>query len=68
MTDNQRLPPILLTNLKDQLIISLMKRCMNENGILKVPVSEIDDTGQDYMIMECDHDNREFILTLGKKS
>jgi len=63
-----RIPPIMLRNLKDQMLITLMKKLMDANGILKIPVDDVDDTEQDYLIMECDTEKRVFILTIGKKN
>ena len=63
-----RIPPIMLRNLKDQMLITLMKKLMDANGILKIAVDDVDDTEQDYLIMECDTEKRVFILTIGKKN
>lgn len=51
--------------LKDQLLICLVKRA---GGRVEIPVSEVDDTGQDLLSMEVDHSLRSFTLVASKKS
>jgi hypothetical protein len=53
--------------LRDQLIIVLAKR-LAKDGVLRIPVKEIDDTGQDMMTFEVDQKTNEFVFRLRKKS
>lgn len=55
----------LLDDLKDQLLIVLLKRL---GGKLDVPVSEVDDTGQDVMLFSVDLETRVFRFEVQKKS
>jgi hypothetical protein len=55
----------LLDDLKDQLLIVFLKRL---GGKLIVPVTEIDDTGNDLFAFRVDMDTRDFHFELLKKS
>lgn len=57
----------LLDDMKDQLIIVLMKRLVDDNGKLQIPCDEIDDTGSDTLSFRVDED-RVFHFQMGKKS
>jgi hypothetical protein len=57
--------PIIVDRLKDQLLISLMKRVMTVDGNLVVPVSEVIETEDQYVIIDCDTRSKQFLLTLG---
>jgi len=50
--------------MKDQLIIVLVNRL---GGTVKVPVNEIDDTGQYLMMLQLDQDDRTFTFSVRKK-
>ncbi len=55
-----------LARIKDQILITLLKR-LAVNGEVKVPVHELDDTGQDLVDMSIDQKERVFTFTLKKK-
>ena len=57
----------LLDNMKDQLIIVLMKRLADKEGRLSIPCAEIDDTGDDLLAFRVSAD-RVFHFELHKKS
>lgn len=59
------LSPEIVQRLKDQLLICLVKRA---GGVVEFPVSEVDDTSQDVLLLEFNSDTRGFTLTAGKKS
>lgn len=66
--DVGKVPPVLVSNLKDQMLIALVKRAVDDDGVLLIPVAEVDDTGQDLMHVMCDVENRNFVLTITAKS
>lgn len=57
----------LLENMRDQLVIVLIKRLLRgaPGKALRVPVVEIDDTHQDMLMMRLD--GRDFVFELRKK-
>lgn len=55
----------LIDELKNQLLITLIKRA---GGAVEIPVSEVDDTGQDLLNMRVDPDKRLFYFSISKKS
>ncbi len=57
----------LLDDLKDQLIIVLMKRLMDDKNQVRFHVSEIDDTGGQILAMEILED-KTFLFTVKDKS
>ena len=57
------------SRLKDQMLIVMMKRLLNNQiGVLEFPVAEVDDTGQWTCLLKMDHDRRTFVFQLNKKS
>ncbi len=54
----------VMDDLKDQLLIVLLKRL---GGVASIPVTEVDDTGQDMLAFRID-ENRVFHFELRKKS
>lgn len=56
----------LLENMKDQLIIVLMKR-LQRNGKVRIPIKEIDDTGGDILSFRLSDDCKDFVFVLSKK-
>lgn len=50
----------------DQLMIVCMKRLADNDGVVRIPVAEVDDTGRDILSFQIV--DREFIFQLGKKS
>lgn len=56
-----------LSRVKDQILITLLKR-LAKNGEVKIPVKELDDTGQDLVDMSIDQKEGVFTFTLKKKS
>jgi hypothetical protein len=56
----------VLDDFKDQLLIVLIKRLADENGNLTIPLSEMDDTGQDMLAFAVR--NNAFQFELRKKS
>lgn len=56
----------LIDDLKDQLLIVLLKR-LAVDGKVSIPVEEIDDTGGDVLSFSID-ESRVFNFVLGKKS
>ena len=57
----------ILDDMKDQLLIILMKRLAVE-GVVVIPLVEMDDTGQDTLAFRIDPVSKEFIFNLGRKS
>lgn len=57
----------LIDNMKDQLLIVLIKRLANDEGKLKIPCEEIDDTYNDTLAFSVDA-KKVFHFQLGKKS
>lgn len=55
----------LIDDLKEQLLIVFLKRL---GGKVTVPVSEVDDTGQDLFAFRVDPDTKEFHFELRRKS
>lgn len=51
--------------MKDQLLIVLLKRL---GGPQNIPAAEIDDTGQDLLMMSLDPDTRVYHFEVAKKS
>jgi len=51
---------------RKQLLVTLIKRSAVNNK-LSIPVSEIDNTGQDILSMKASDDHRSIIFTLSKK-
>ena len=60
-----RLPFDAEQRLKDQMLIVLLKRLGDH---ITVPISELDDTGQDILEFEVDQKARHFVFKLRKKS
>jgi hypothetical protein len=58
----------VLDDLKDQLVIVLIKRLADANGNLVIPVSEIDDTGSDMLAFRVDPDTYDFHFQTRKKN
>jgi hypothetical protein len=58
----------VMEELKEQLLIVFLKRLVDKNGELSVPIAEIDDTGQNTLAFSVNPDTRTFHFTLGKKS
>lgn len=58
----------LLEDLKDQLLVVLLKRLKAFGHSLEFPVAEIDDTGRDIVSFRIDPVTRSFQFELGKKS
>lgn len=56
----------MIDDMKDQLIIVLMKR-LAKDGQVRVPVAELDDTGNDVLAFSISED-RVFHFELSKKS
>ena len=54
----------LLDDFKDQLLVVLLKR-LARDGVVVIPVAEVDDTGQDLVSFQVV--SREFRFTIGKK-
>lgn len=54
-----------MENLRDQLLLVLLRRL---GGKARIPVSEIDQTGQYIMEMQLDPEGRSLTFTLRKKS
>ena len=52
--------------LKNQLLIVIVKRILRGNETLRIPVEEVDATGQDILNMEVE--GNDFLFTLSKKS
>lgn len=50
---------------KDQMLIVLLKRLVDKDGVLRLSVSEIDDTGQDLLTMEAQ--GTDLVFKLSKK-
>ena len=57
----------VLDDLKDQLLIVLLKRLVDKNGELSVPVAEIDDIGKNTLAFTVDPDTRMLHFVIGKK-
>lgn len=57
----------LLDNMKDQLIIALIKR-LAKGGRLILPVAEVDNTGSDILSFKVDFEKRGFVFELSRKS
>lgn len=55
----------VLDDLKDQLLIVLLKRL---GGDVTIPVAEVDDTGQDLVLFGLDVEARTFKFEVRKKS
>lgn len=53
----------LIDDLKDQLLIVFLKRL---GGAARIPVSEVDDTGQNVLTLAVD--GTDFVFVVGKKS
>jgi hypothetical protein len=58
----------VLDDMKDQLLIVLIKRLADAKGVLVLPVAEIDDTGRDILSFSVDPVTRAFTFQLKKKS
>lgn len=58
------LSPEMIRQLKDQLLIVLVKR---NGGIVDMPVSEVDATGQDLLNIDINAELRTFRITLARK-
>lgn len=58
----------VLDNMKDQLLVVLMKRLANKNGEVDIPAAELDDTGSDLLVFSIDMAARTFHFQLSKKS
>lgn len=58
------LSPEMIRQLKDQLLIVLVKR---NGGIVDMPVSEVDATGQDLLNIDINAKLRTFRITLARK-
>ena len=56
---------LALENMKEQLLIVFLKRL---GGNVSIPVSEIDDTGNDLFAFSVDIENNLFNFTIWKKS
>ena len=56
----------MLDDFKDQLLIVLVKR-LARDGVLEVPVAEVDDTGQDLLAFALRERNTVFRFELRKK-
>ncbi|MBO0715966.1 MAG: hypothetical protein J2P55_01345 [Rhizobiales bacterium] len=56
----------VLDDFKDQLLIVLMKRLADKDGVVKIPIKEADDTGRDVLSFKVV--DRVFHFQLGKKS
>ena len=56
----------MLDDFKDQLLIVLVKR-LAKDGVLEVPVAEVDDTGQDLLAFGLREGNTVFRFELRKK-
>ncbi len=54
-----------IDNMKDQLLIALIKRL---GGTVEMPVSEVDDTGQDLLSFSLNPTTRKFTFVVSKKS
>ena len=57
----------VLDDMKDQLLIVLMKRLADGNGVVRIPCAEIDATGGDLLSFRVE-DDRTFHFELSKKS
>lgn len=57
----------LLDDMKEQLIIALLKRLMDKDGNVFMPVAEVDDTGGDIMMFAVDLKARVFQFHVRKK-
>lgn len=57
----------MLDDMKDQLLIVLIKRLADKDGKLPIPVAEIDDTGRDLLSFRVDFEARIFHFHLEKK-
>lgn len=58
----------LLDDFKDQLLLVLMKRLVGRDGVLEIPVAEVDDTGGDLLAFSVDPDTKVFHFELRRKS
>lgn len=56
----------VLDDFKDQLLIMLIKRLADKNGVLEIPVAETDATGGDLLSFAVR--DRTFVFQLGRKS
>lgn len=63
--DDAPLHAALLDDLKDQILIVLLKRL---GGTVTLPVAEVDDTGQDLVLFAIDAEERTFRFEVRKKS
>ncbi len=54
----------LIDDMKDQLLIVFLKRL---GGKLKIPVSEVDNTGQDLFVFRYDRERRAFDFEIRRK-
>lgn len=57
----------LMSEMKEQLIIVLMKRLVDKDGWLRIPIEEVDGTGGDLLSFSVDFDSRIFEFHLSKK-
>jgi len=55
---------VAIDAMKDQLIIALMKRLVNSENKLIIPIAEVDDTGCEMLSMELDRPNFIFEIVL----
>jgi hypothetical protein len=57
----------LLENMRDQLVIVLPKRLMDKDGLVRVPIEEVDGTGGSVVSFSVDHMAREFKFVVSRK-
>ena len=57
----------LLENMRDQLVIVLLKRLADKDGVVKIPVEEVDGTGGDIVSFSVDQMTRTFHFVVSKK-
>ena len=57
-----------IAQLKEQMLIVLLKRLADENGEFEIPISEVDDTHQDLLEFQAHPERQVFVFKLSKKS
>lgn len=63
-TDNPQMRR-LMDDMKDQLLLVLLRRLGGRNGVVTVPVAEVDDTGGYIVSMKVEHNA--FVFLVEKK-
>lgn len=58
----------LLENMRDQLIIALLKKLMDKDGNVAIPVEDVDNTGDSLVMFWVDQVTRTFHFEVRKKS